>query len=215
MEDKYMRWKGKVLGVLALSLVLQPLAGQAAFADDDITIKVMPGSAIANPVILPEYEVQTEKVITAPVIVEPKTTTTIIEPTTILEKRTVTEPSVVREETIIEKTTSSPVTVESTAPATVSTEVSESARKPLFHARLNNIKEQVDRGVANGWLSSGQASDFRARADALLNEADTHLASMADKTLGDSLERQVNQLNIDVSSSMQPRPAIGSGSQMQ
>ncbi len=191
-----MPWK--ILGAVALSVVLQPFAGQMAYADDDCIYKIVPAPALTESYVIPESEVTT-KVITAPVVVEPSTTTTLIAP--------VEPPSYIKKETIIEKQTA--------MPSTINTEVSDVGRKPMFHIRLNNIKQQVDKAVSNGWLSSLQASEFQSRADALLKDADAHLVSVADTGLGDSIERQVNQLNIDVTSSMQLKQQVGSDSQMQ
>ncbi len=195
---------GKLLGAVALSLILQPFAGQMAFADDDCTIRVVPAPGFTESYVMPESNVY--KVITAPVVVEPTTTTRFVTP--------FEEPMYTRQETIIEKQTTMPATI-GTEASNINTEVSDVGRKPMFHIRLNNIKQQVDKGVSNGWLSSLQASEFQSRADALLKDADAHLVSVADTGLGDSIERQVNQLNIDVTSSMQLKQQIGSDSQMQ
>lgn len=233
-----MPWRRTLLGALALSFVLSPVLGQAAHAEHDFTVNFVPGTVIGDPVIIPSGDVRfvTPKVITAPVVVEPfRSTTTIVEPgtttidlmptTTVVEPATV-ETTVIEQPAIVAPTVIDPTlgsTVEektvsvqtTTTPGTETTFLSASARKPLFNIRVNNIKQQIEKGVASGWLSSSQAAEFSARADALMSQADAQLVADADQSVSDPIERSVNQLNIDVTSAMQFHPMIGSGSQFQ
>jgi hypothetical protein len=238
-EVVFMLRRTTLLGALALSIVLTPVLGQVAHAEDDFTFKVVPGTIIGDPVIVPSGEVEfiTPKVITAPVVIDPLKstttvethsttavdllpTTTIVEPSTtvvtptVIERRaiipTVVDPTLepmVEEQTVSVQTT--------TTPGTETTFLSASERKPMFNIRINNLKQQVDKGVANGWLTSAQAAEFQARADALMSQADAQLVADADPSVSDPIERGVNQLNIDVSGAMKFHPMIGSGSQFQ
>lgn len=234
-----MPWR-TVLGALALSVVLTPVVGQAAHAEDDFMYEFVPEQIIGDPIIVPSGEVQfvTPRVITAPVVIEPfretttvRTTTTDLEPTlgdpVIVEPMSVGEPTVIEQHAIIptvidptfdstvEQQTVSVETTTTTTPGTETTFLSASARKPMFNIRINNLKQQIDKGVANGWLTSAQAAEFSARADALMSQADAQLVADADQSVSDPIERSVNQLNIDVTGAMQFHPMIGSGSQFQ
>jgi|AGTN01.2.fsa_nt_gi hypothetical protein len=232
-----MPWRRTVLGALALSLVLSPIVGQAAHAEDDFTYEFVPEQIIGDPVFVPSGELQfvTPKVITSPVVIDEPwqtvergtttidlmPTTTVVEPTTVITPKVIERRAIIPtvidptfEPTLEEQTVSVETTTTST-PASETTFLSAAARKPLFNVRVNNIKQQIDKGIANGWLSSAQAAEFQARADALMNQADQQLVSDANPSLSDPIERSVNQLNIDVSSAMQFHPMIGSGSQFQ
>lgn len=218
-----------VLGALALSIVLSPVIGQVAEAEDDFTFKVVPVDTIMGPTVpTGDVEFVTPRVIMAPVVVEPTfaepvTTTRIDLRPTVMEPVTVVTPQVIERHAIIPTVivpTPEPVVEEqtvtvTTTPSTETIFLNAAARKPLFNIRIKNLKQQVDKGIANGWLTPAQAAEFQARADALMRQADEQLVAEADPSLSDPIERGVNQLNIDVSSAMQFRPMIGSGSQFQ
>lgn len=74
------------------------------------------------------------------------------------------------------------------------------AGKENFARRLQLMKEQLDKGINNGWLSAADAASFNSQYANLLAQIETlkeHDPSYS--TQANELERQLNSFNIDLS----------------
>jgi hypothetical protein len=71
-----------------------------------------------------------------------------------------------------------------------------------FERRLLLMKTQLDTGIARGWIGSDQASALNYEYANLRYSLDIACAHGITDDLGNSLEKQLNQFNIDVSNSM-------------
>ena len=88
------------------------------------------------------------------------------------------------------------------APSSSTTTVSKSVETinsglglPKFDTRIQHLREQLNKGIANGWISSSDAVSFSNR----LND----LGAVQNTASSEILEKQLNQLNIDLSNRMQ------------
>jgi hypothetical protein len=65
---------------------------------------------------------------------------------------------------------------------------------PKFDTRIQHLREQLNKAIANGWISSADAVGFSNR----LND----LGAVQNTASAEVLEKQLNQLNIDLSNKM-------------
>ena len=71
-----------------------------------------------------------------------------------------------------------------------------------FSHRLSLMKDQLDLGVSRGWIGSGDAAMFDGRYSNIRSQIDLARSQGLTYELGNSLERQLNQFNIDLSDRM-------------
>lgn len=88
--------------------------------------------------------------------------------------------------------------------------------RPKYRERLKTYSEQIEMGVAKGWLTSEEGQHFKkehARLDALEAEVSSHGFPKAEL---DNLERQFTQFNIDLhKASNKPASAAATGAPTQ
>ncbi len=107
--------------------------------------------------------------------------------------------------TVIESTRSSPKQ-SSDAVVTESTETPDGSVKklfvPKFQQRLNNLKEQIERGITKGWLTAEQSEKFKQQHEkAAALEADVRTKGYP-KDGVDNLEKAVTGLNDSLSQAL-------------
>ncbi|PWT99972.1 MAG: hypothetical protein C5B53_04735 [Candidatus Melainabacteria bacterium] len=71
-----------------------------------------------------------------------------------------------------------------------------------FGQRLSLMKDQLDLGISRGWIGSADAAAFDSRYANLKSQIDLARSQGLTYELGNSLERQLNQFNIDLSQRM-------------
>ena len=71
-----------------------------------------------------------------------------------------------------------------------------------FDRRLSLMKDQLDLGLSRGWIGPGDAAMFDSRYANLKSQIDLARSQGLTYALGNSLERQLNQFNIDLSQRM-------------
>ena len=71
-----------------------------------------------------------------------------------------------------------------------------------FVRRLSLMKDQLDLGLSRGWIGPGDAAMFDSRYANLKSQIDLARSQGLTYALGNSLERQLNQFNIDLSQRM-------------
>ena len=100
----------------------------------------------------------------------------------------------------------------------VTTTVQQSApRQSNYLKRLARIMEQIEQGESKGWLTSEQATDLRNQQKILVEKEATFYANgkgMISKPDGDSLEKEINGLNISVTRLMNSGMATTPNSQL-
>ena len=208
----------RISDATALGAALAIMLGTAALAD---TIYVESPAVVNEQLVVPGS------------VLVPATTST-----TVVEKRVVTQPAptVVEERSVLVPQVSMPavveqqilipaepttimkrtVTVGTTTPTvtTQSTDISlETGPTPVFHKRIQLMREQIDLGLSKGLMSSERGSSFKQRLDSLTSEADSVVAEGTPKDLSDRLERRLNGINIEISNSMNTQ--LGSTTQTQ
>jgi hypothetical protein len=84
------------------------------------------------------------------------------------------------------------------------TTITETARlgKENFARRLSLMKDQLDNGISRGWINSDDAIALSAEYGSLLGQLDQLSAQGYSSEAGNSLERQLNKFNIDLSQRM-------------
>jgi small-conductance mechanosensitive channel len=107
--------------------------------------------------------------------------------------------------TVIESTRSLP-NQPAGAVVTESSETADGSVKklfvPKFQQRLNNLKEQLERGITKGWLTTEQAERFKQQHEkAAALEADVR-AKGYPKDAVDNLEKEVTALNDTLSQAL-------------
>lgn len=98
-------------------------------------------------------------------------------------------------------TTVETTTVKEPAKVVTTTVQSTAPRQSNYLKRLARIMEQIDMGQNKGWLSVEQAADLKSRHKVLVDkEAQFFTAGngVISKADGDSLEKEINGLNISV-----------------
>lgn len=141
----------------------------------------------------------------ADVIME-RTTTTTTNPVLVPSSVTTTE-QVVRPD-------QGSILIESTAPASSSSSVTTYTDIPLsgkenFARRLQLMKEQLDSGISKGWINSVDASSLNDQYSNLSAQLNTITNQGMLDQLSNSIERGLNQFNIDLSHRMSAAsPAI-------
>jgi len=105
-----------------------------------------------------------------------------------------------------DETYSRSTTVLQQRPASISSTTSISSRldsHPNYGARIQLLRQQLDKGIANGWIKTDQASQLSTRLNDIQNqEAQTRAAGYLKVDL-DSLEKALTGFNIDLSHSME------------
>ncbi len=71
---------------------------------------------------------------------------------------------------------------------------------PTYMKRVTMLREQLGNAVTKGWIGGDEASGFRTRLDELAATATSIDAAHESSPAADSLESQINALNIDLSS---------------
>ena len=71
-----------------------------------------------------------------------------------------------------------------------------------FSRRLSLMKEQLDNGILRGWISPGEAAALNDRYAHLKAQVDFATRNGLTYEMGNSLERGLNQFNIDLSDQM-------------
>ena len=71
--------------------------------------------------------------------------------------------------------------------------------RPSYMKRVTMLREQLNDGLAKGWITTTDASMFQARLDELAAKAEAADSMRASSLASDSLENQINGLNIDLS----------------
>ncbi|MBY0357536.1 MAG: hypothetical protein K2W82_05995 [Candidatus Obscuribacterales bacterium] len=109
--------------------------------------------------------------------------------------------------TVTRQTTVVPTVNEVIVPSRVSRTIESSTitaenRLPDYLRRITLMKEQVDLGIAKGWLSAGQADLYKSRLVTLSSMQDDLSAHAFNQVLANELERQLTALNIDITDSM-------------
>jgi hypothetical protein len=203
-------------GATALSAVLAACLGSVALAD---TIYVQAPRAVESQLVVPSQ------------VVIPRQTTTVVEkqillpqpaPTVVEERSVISTPTLVEQQVVVpsepDMVMKRSLTFGTRKPAvtTQSSEVTlQSGPAPVFHRRIQNMKEQVELGLSKGYLSASSANAFTSRLGDLTSEADSVLAEGTPKDLSDRLEKRLTGINIEISNAMSSENQIGSGSQMQ
>ncbi len=98
-------------------------------------------------------------------------------------------------------------TLPTTLPTTISTSSSSveviDAKKGVqfkFKERIADLQSKINTAVDKGWMTSAQASDFRAEGDRLMTAANSAESLGWPKADVDVLEKNVTKLNADVAS---------------
>lgn len=197
-----------------LGAALATLLGTAAFADSIY---------VGSPAVVEQQVVERQVVTPAQVVVPTDTTTTVVEkrvvaPTvapTVVEQRSVVSTPAVVDQVIVpaqpDVLMKRSVTFGTTAPAiktTTSAATLESCAAPVFHTRIQNMKDQVNLGLSKGLLSAENASAFGTRLEDLKSEADSVVAEGTPKNLSDKLEKKLTGINIEISNAMEPGSRI-------
>jgi len=209
----------KISGATMFGAGLAILIGTAATAD---TIYVGSPGVVEKRVVVPgRVLVPDSTTVIEKHVVVPQPAPTIVEERSVIVPQVAT-PTIVEERVVVpaepETIMKRSVTIGTRKPAvtTESTEVSlQTGPAPVFHKRIQNMKEQVDLGVTRGLMTSSAADSFKARLDGLRADADSVVAAGTPKDLSDQLERRLNGINIEISDSMSPSTQIGSGTQLQ
>jgi hypothetical protein len=84
-----------------------------------------------------------------------------------------------------------------------------------YGQRLKDWSEQIDTGLAKGWLSPPDAQKFRDRIASLRALNDSVNAKGYPKADLDDMEKQFTQFNIDLSHASEPKPQAAGASQGQ
>lgn len=121
--------------------------------------------------------------------------------------------------TVETQTTSIQQPVQVTQPAqVVTTTVQQSVpRQSNYLKRLARIMEQIEQGESKGWLTFEQAKDLRNQHKILVDKEATFYTNakgMISKADGDSLEKEINGLNISVTRLMNSGMATSSKNQL-
>lgn len=149
------------------------------------TLQLVPQAVVIPTAVIPTQTVRTTKTTVV------NTTPTIIQPAFI-------QPTIVSTPDTIRRT----VVMTSSAPATTSTStVSASVVSPfpVYGNRLAAMNEQIDRSVANGWVTAFQADNLRSESLRLGQMIVNRGSSQADI---DSIERGLTGLNISIQEAM-------------
>lgn len=109
--------------------------------------------------------------------------------------------------TVTRRTISVPTVNEIVVPSRVSrtfetSTITSENRLPDYLRRITLMKEQVDLGIAKGWLSAAQADLYKSRLVSLSSMQDDLSAHAFNQALANELERQLTALNIDITDSM-------------
>lgn len=144
------------------------------------TLQLVPQPVLVPTAVMPTQTVRTTKttvVNSAPAIIQP---TVVSTPDTI--RRT--------------------VIMTGSAPAATSTETRSASVVspfPVYGNRLAAMNEQIDRSVANGWVTAYQADNLRAESSRVGQMIVNRSSSMSDI---DSIERGLTGLNISIQEAM-------------
>jgi hypothetical protein len=154
---------------------------------------VAPTSAVIAPtatILSPSYLAPTA-LMPAQTVKTTKTTVTTTAPA-------VVQPTIVSEPETIKRT----VIMMGSTPAATSTETMSAAvisPFPVYGNRLAAMNEQIDRSVANGWITAYQADNLRSDSSRLGQMILNRSESKADI---DSIERGLTGLNISIQEAM-------------
>ncbi|MBX3077579.1 hypothetical protein KF728_00865 [Candidatus Obscuribacterales bacterium] len=201
----------KLSQATVLGAALTTLLGTAAFADSIY---------VGSPAVVEQQVVERQVVTPAQVVIPTETSSTVVEKRVIVPPATSTvveEQSVVSTPAVVEQRVVAPaepdilmkrsVTFGTTKPlvkTTTSAATLESCAAPVFHTRIQNMKDQVNLGLSKGYMSASDASAFGARLEDLKSEADSVVAEGTPKYLSDRLEKRLTGINIEISNAMTP-----------
>jgi hypothetical protein len=194
-----------------LGTALTTLLGSAASADSIY---------VGSPSVLEQQVVERQVVTPTHVVIPTETSSTVVEKRVVVPPAASTvieERSVVSTPAVVERRVVAPaepdilmkrsVTFGTTKPlvkTTTGATTLESCAAPLFHTRIQNMKDQVNLGLSRGYMSATDASSFGARLEDLKSEADSVVAEGTPKYLSDKLEKRLTGINIEISNAMKP-----------
>lgn len=89
---------------------------------------------------------------------------------------------------------------------TTTVEESNGLGRPTYIKRVALLREQLNNGVAKGWINSTDAEIFNNRLNILETTAQSNVVD-GSKSEATSLEGQLNQLNIDLTHKLSNAPA--------
>ncbi len=126
-------------------------------------------------------------------------TTTTTRTTTISQPPPVDE--VIERKTVVFPTSSTGGTSVSSSSTTVDTSALENG-KPDYGRRIQNLKSQLDKASANGWISPDRAASLNSEYDSLVSDEETVRRNGYLKVDCDSIEKKLNAFNIELSDEM-------------
>lgn len=194
----------KLSQATVLGAALTTLLGTAAFADSIYvgSPAVVEQQVVERQVVTPAQVViptETSSTVVEKRVIVPPATSTVVAPA-VVEQRVVApaEPDVLMKRSVTFGTTK-PLVKTTTSAATL-----ESCAAPVFHTRIQNMKDQINLGLSKGYMSASDASAFAARLEDLKSEADSVVAEGTPKYLSDKLEKRLTGINIEISNAMTP-----------
>lgn len=172
---------------------IEPTSSTTTYVEPAQTMQIVPASKVivapTTAVVEPTY-VAPAAVVPAQTVKTTRTTVTTTTPT--LQPTIVSEPETVRRSVIMMGSRPAGATTETTMSAVISP-------FPVYGNRLAAMNEQIDRSVANGWITAYQAENLRADSSRLgqmiLNRDES-------KTDIDAIERGLTGLNISIQEAM-------------
>lgn len=162
-----------------------------------IAAALVAGYGLSTPAAHADYvETKTTTVETAPAVIAPRT---IVAPSAVFVPGA---PAPVAGTTVVttDAVVTPPVSTTSVHTSTIETQEVKKGVQFNFKERLTNLIEQINNNEAKGFLTAGQASNFKAQIDVLLSTTSNVEGAGWPKDGVDQLDKDITKLNADVSS---------------
>lgn len=163
---------------------------------DDVTVRrttvVTPGALPVETIYAPGMMVQspTTTVTKRTVVTEPLVTP--LSSTTVTRSTVLNNPVL---EPLATTTTKRTVVTESTGPVTTESFISAESSGPIYNRRLSRMYDQINMGLAKGWLTPGQADHLVAEHNRIADMIATRGPGIEQS---DAIESRLNLLNLAI-----------------